>query len=125
MDEWTPEVVANRLENAAHTARRLPGGLRLGYLNLWPELLRMAPERMPTEPAGHTPPAAMDVAQMLEVMRWVQWLEIEHRHLLWLRADHHDWRYIGRRMGCSARTAQRRRRMALRILAERLNAAGN
>jgi len=30
-------------------------------------------------------------------MRWVQWLEEEQRHLVWMRAKRYDWHTIGRR----------------------------
>lgn len=39
---------------------------------------------------------------MLEVMRWVLWLEEEQRHLVWMRAKRYGWREIGIRFACAA-----------------------
>lgn len=121
MDNWTPESVAIDIEQAAHTARRLPGHLRLGYLNVWPEILRMAPERKPEEPRLYVAPSAQALTHLLEVTRWMLWLDVESRHILWMRADYCEWAQIARRVGCTVRTVQRRRHIALATLAERLN----
>ena len=58
---------------------------------------------------------------MLEVMRWVQWLEVEERHLVWMRADRFEWQRIARRFGCCVKTAQRRWQRALQKMVDQLN----
>ncbi len=50
---------------------------------------------------------------MLETMRWVQWLDVETRHLVWMRAQRYEWHQIGRRLGCDRKTAARRWHKAL------------
>ena len=45
---------------------------------------------------------------MLESMRWMQWLEVEQRHLVWMRAKHYEWKFICRRLGRDRTTAWRR-----------------
>jgi hypothetical protein len=45
---------------------------------------------------------------MLETMRWVQWLEVEQRHLVWMRAKRYGWRDITIRFACDRTTAWRR-----------------
>lgn len=70
------------------------------------------------------PPSPQDVEHMLEVMHWVQWLEVEQRHLVWMRAEHYEWDQIGRRMGCCRQTAWRRWRAALTRIAVELDACG-
>ncbi len=37
---WTPDDVANRFEDAAVTARRLPSANVQGYFNAWPTIVR-------------------------------------------------------------------------------------
>jgi hypothetical protein len=50
---------------------------------------------------------------MLETMRWVQWLEVEQRHLVWMRAKRYGWRDITIRFACDRTTAWRRWQRAL------------
>ena len=54
-------------------------------------------------------------------MRWMQILDVESRHIVWMRASHYEWSQIAKRFGCAARTVQRRRNIALSIIAEKLN----
>jgi hypothetical protein len=58
---------------------------------------------------------------MLEAMRWVQWLEVEQRHLIWMRAKEYEWKDVCRHIGCDRTTAWRRWQRALGVVAERLN----
>ena len=108
--EWACEEIAGHLTQAARTARRLPPVRVQGYFNVWPAFVRTEYERM----AGDEPeplyiaPSPQDVEQMLEVMRWMQWLELEQRHLVWMRAERYRWDDIAKRFGCCPRTAQRR-----------------
>jgi hypothetical protein len=51
----------------------------------------------PDQPPGksrrvQTTPDPKAIDRMLEVMRWVQWLEVEPRHLVWMRAQRH-WQW--------------------------------
>jgi hypothetical protein len=57
---------------------------------------------------------------MLETMRWVLWLEVEQRHLVWMRAARYRWYDIGKRFGCAPRTAQRRWEIAMYVVAHNL-----
>jgi hypothetical protein len=50
---------------------------------------------------------------MLETMRWVQWLEVEQRHLVWMRAKRYGWRDITIRFACDRTTAWRHWQRAL------------
>ena len=40
------------------------------------------------------PPSPEAIERMLETMRWMQWLEVEQRHLIWMRAKHYGWKFI-------------------------------
>jgi hypothetical protein len=122
MAEWTIHEVAARFAEAAETARSLPPARVQGYANVWDVLLRTAPERRAAEEGRyHLPPTPAAIDRMLEVMRWVQWLDIESRHIVWMRADRCEWSQIAKRFGCAVRTVQRRRNIALSIVTEHLN----
>lgn len=123
MADWTIEEVAMRFEETADTARRLPRVRVQGYFSVWPAFVREDWERFSTDDHEYRPlpPSPESVERMLEAMRWVQWLEEEQRHLVWMRAKRYEWKDICRRFGCDRTTAWRRWRRALGILAGRLN----
>ena len=120
---WTTDDVANRFQEAASTARRLPPVRVQGYFTLWPTVVRSEWERMSVDeqPKLHFQPSPNEVDAMLEVMQWVQWLEVEQRHLVWMRAKRYGWREIGIRFACDRSTAWRRWQMALARVALHLN----
>ncbi len=120
---WTIDDVAARFEEAASTGRRLPPVRVQGYFNTWPPFVRKEWEAfaVASERVYRTfAPSPFEVEKMLEVMRWVQWLEVEQRHLVWMRAQRYGWRDISTRFGCSIRTTQRRWEVALYIVAMQL-----
>lgn len=123
MAEWTLEDVAARLTDAAETARRLPPVRVQGYFNTWPAFMREEWESYSAEEPVYRPihPSPVAIEQMLETMRWVQWLIIENRHLVWMRANGYEWHQIGRRFGCNRTTAWRRWKSALQKLTNHLN----
>jgi hypothetical protein len=75
------------------------------------------------QPKMHFQPSPSEVDAMLEVMHWVQWLEVEQRHLVWMRAKRYGWREISIRFGCCTKTAQRRWAQSLQRVTEQLNSA--
>ena len=126
MAEWSIDELAERFIEAARTAHRLPPVRVQGYFNVWPTIVRTEFERMAcddTAPIRFLPSPA-DVDRMLEVMRWVQCLDLDQRHLVWMRAERYRWSEIAKRFGCASRTAQRRWDLAMHILARHL-ASGN
>ena len=121
---WSVEDVATRLHEAVATGRGLPRVRVQGYFNLWPPIVRQEWERFaePDRVVRIAPdPAAID--RMLETMRWVQWLEVDRRHLVWMRADNYEWNEIGRRFGCCRTTAWRRWKLAVAQVVTNLNEA--
>lgn len=124
MTEWTIEDVAARFSNAAETGRRLPPVRVQGYFNTWPAFVRKEWEAFSADERKHItfPPSPVDIDKMLEVMRWVQWLEIEQRHLVWMRAKNYEWDHVGRRFGCCRTTAWRRWKSAMQLMVGQLNA---
>jgi len=124
MTEWTVDAVAERFAEAADTARRLPPVRVQGYYNLWPAIRRQLWETWGAsdiEPRPF-PPTPAAIERMLETMRWVLWLEVEERHLVWMRAGEIGWKKIARRFACDRTTAWRRWRGVLEKVAGRLNA---
>ena len=123
MADWTIDDVAARFSEAADTGRRLPPVRVQGYFNVWPTFVRDGWETFAAKDYDYRPlpPTPEAIDRMLEVMRWVQWLEVEQRHLIWMRAKQVEWKDICRRVGCDRTTAWRRWQKALGQVAERLN----
>ena len=123
MAEWTPEAVATRFADAVAVGRRLPRVRVQGYFNAWPEFVREEWETFSAEPPIYrpSPPSPKDIDRMLETMRWVQWLEVEQRHLIWMRAKRYGWKDISIRFACNRSTAWRRWQKALVIVVQQLN----
>lgn len=123
---WTVESVAARFEEAATTARRLPPVRVQGYFNTWPAIRREGWERLARDEdvVYRFPPTPQEVERMLEVTRWVLWLEVEQRHLVWMRAQRVGWRDITLRFACDRTTAWRRWQRALEVVTEKLNSEG-
>ena len=120
---WTIDAVAARFHEAVITARRLPPVRVQGHFNTWPQIVRQPWEVLGAEDQGYRPfpPTPEAIDRMLEAMHWVQWLEVEQRHLVWMRADNYRWREITRRFGCDRTTAWRRWQRALELVACELN----
>ncbi len=123
MAEWTMDDVAARFEEAASTGRRLPPIHVQGYFNTWPAFVRKEWEAFSAGEIVYRPfpPSPADIDRMLETMRWVQWLDVEQRHLVWMRAKRYGWRDISIRFACCTRTAQRHWQRALQTVADQLN----
>ena len=121
--EWTVDDVAARFAEAAEIAHKLPRVRPGGYFNPWMTLAMQVPERYPDPERLYRPmpPSPQAVERMLETMRWVQWLEVEQRHLVWMRAKHYEWKFICRRIGRDRTTAWRRWQKALQIVVDHLN----
>jgi len=121
--EWTVEDVAARFAEAVETGRRLPPVRVQGYFNVWPALVREAWETYPEEDhvCRPIPPSPQAIDRMMETMRWVVWLEVEQRHLVWMRAKNMGWKIISRRLACHRSTAWRAWQMALTEVADKLN----
>ena len=125
MAEWTIDDVAARFEESVVTARRLPPVRVQGYFNTWPAFVREQWEAFASKDAVYRPfpPTPEAIDRMLETMRWVQWLEVEQRHLVWMRAKRYGWRDISIRFACDRTTAWRHWQRALQVVADHLNGA--
>ena len=121
---WTIEDVAHWLDESVSTSRRLPPVRVQGYFNVWPTFARQEWEAFSSDAPVYRPfpPSPDAIERMLETMRWMQWLELEQRHLVWMRAKRYGWRQIGRRFGCCRTTAWRHWQGALQQITDQLNA---
>jgi uncharacterized protein DUF6362 len=114
---WTPELVAERLAEAADVLVRLPDAKMRGYYGSWRRLIGATSRgSSPSAPA----PEAID--RMDQVLGWLGWLDHDERQLVWLRADGLPWKRITYRLGIGRTTAWQRWTMALLKIAIRLNA---
>jgi len=123
MDKWTIDDVAARFAEASDVSRRLPSARPQGYVTFWPTIIRKDDDLVANDdlPRLHSPPSPAAQERMLEACRWTLWLEEEQRHLIWMRADQHEWKTICRRFGCDRTTAWRRWQKALAKVALHLN----
>lgn len=121
---WTAEDVAARFEEAAATGCRLPPVRVQGYFNTWPPIVRQQWEVFSADEDDHrsVPPNPEAVERMVETMKWVLVLEVNERHLVWMRARRYGWREIATRFACDRTTAWRRWQRALKVMADSLNA---
>lgn len=120
---WTIDDVDGELRQAALTAHRLPPVRVAGYAGRWPVIIRTDADHVNADDQKpfRIPPSPKDVDQMLEAMRWMHWLDVEQRHLLWMRAERHRWSEIAKRFACCSRTAQRRCDAAMHLISLYLN----
>lgn len=89
--------IAERIEEAAQTMRRLPrerGPYRNGCF--WPEVVHDFWESYGNEPDKMRPsvPSASAISRMQEVCTWLQWLEPAQASLVWARASGVYWRKL-------------------------------
>lgn len=123
-ETWDADSVAARFTDAVETSRRLPPVRVQGYLSVWPSFVREQWEGFAADDDKplRFPPSPEAIDRMLQTMRWVQWLDTETRHLVWMRAKRHAWQNIAKRFGCDRTTAWRRWQQALDTIAAKLNA---
>lgn len=125
MSKWTPTLVADRMEEAVATLRKLPPVKVRGYFSVWPtikfaELEVLQQEKLPIRLRAQ--PDAID--RLEETLSWMAWLEIEERKLLWKRGAKMRWKTICWEFGCDRSTAWRRWVIALTKISAQLNASG-
>lgn len=115
--------VADRVEQAAHTLRRLPKVTVQGFFGTWPPIVREAMEAYGWDEAHiHPgPPCPRHITEMDETLLWLMWLEREEVKLVWLRANGVRWKRLGLELGWSVRKLQYDWRVALMKIVHRLN----
>jgi hypothetical protein len=124
MTTWTNDMIADRFAEAVDTVRRLPPVRVQGYFNVWPIIVRQQWELLARDDSHRPfPPSPQAIDRMMETMKWVVHLQVEERHLLWMRAEGYEWDIIGKRFACNRVTAWRRWQRVLGKVAEQLNGA--
>lgn len=125
-EQWTTKLVAERLEEAAATMRRLPPVRPQGYVTTWPPIIREFWEaygyNAPEVRLG--PPTPEAVERMDEALGWLRWLEADAVRLVWMRAERVPWKLIEVRFRCDRTTAWRKWTLAVARITTRLEAAG-
>ncbi|ABK45256.1 conserved hypothetical protein [Magnetococcus marinus MC-1] len=101
--KWDAPAVAKRLEEAAFTMKRLPvKGLKPEEVrSAWPEVIHEFYDAYGwgTAEARLGPPSPSAIDRLDEVMGWLEWLEPDHRRLVWYRAERVPWKLLMRRFG--------------------------
>ena len=126
MNDWTPEMVEQRLIEAASVLRRLPAERGQGYFSTWP---RMAVEfsdlvGQTPEPMRLPPPSAAAISRMEQTLGWAAWLEPIDAKIAWLRASGTRWKEICWEVGLARAAAHEHWLYALCVIAWRLNGRG-
>lgn len=122
--EWTADGVADHLEEAFRTLRKLPPVKAQGYFNTWPDIVRTRREIAAMEPEPmRLRPSASAITRLEQTFDWMLWIEEAERKLVWSRAARVPWKRISGELGCDRTTAWRRWRLALTKIAGRLNAS--
>ena len=105
MAEWTRHMVEERITEAAAVLRRLPPVRIAGYFGTWPEIQRTTKELaegMP-RPMRLPPPSSAEISRMEEAITWNRFLEPDHAHLMWARAEGHGGRSCATGSGSAGR----------------------
>jgi hypothetical protein len=120
---WTGKEVSEQLEEAVRTLRRLPRHTVMGYRTLWPPIIYTTWELLAQEklPLRLGPPSAQAIDRMEETFRWIVWLDVDERKMVWLRAANYPWKVVCQRFGMSRTTAWQHWTMAMLKIAHRLN----
>ena len=123
MTDWTPDLVEERLVEAADVLKRLPEVRVQGYFSLWPTIVPEFSDLVGREPRQlrRPSPSPEAISRMEQTMPWLRWLEPEDAKLVWARAEGSRWKLICWRFGISRATAHRRWQYALSLITWRLN----
>ena len=120
---WTPQMVEERLEEAAKVLKRLPSPRIQGFYSLWPAIAPSFDDLVGQAPRPLSPPrpAPEAIDRMEATLDWFKWLEPEDVKLIWARAEDTPWKMICWRFGIARATANRRWQYGLCLIAWRLN----
>ena len=120
--QWTADDVANQLEEALLTLKKLPPVRVQGYFSVWPEgayslqeLLgqEVQPMRLIATPAA--------ITRLEQVLSWMHLVSVKERKLLWCRAARLPWKAICFKLGFGRTTVWRKWLLSLNTIADRLN----
>ncbi len=121
-NKWTAKLIAERLEDAAITLRRLPPVKVRGYFNVWPSVVQDYWGALGAEHRIRLgPPLPRAIDEMDEALAWMKLVEADEAKLLWARATDLPWKAISYRFGMDRTTAWRHWMFALLQIAAHLN----
>lgn len=123
MADWTPEIVEERLIEAAAVLRRLPAQRGQGYFSTWPQMFVEFSDLVgqTPEPMRLPPPSAAAIDRMEQVLQWFAWLEPTDSKIVWLRAGGMRWKDVCWSVGLARAAAHEHWLYALCVIAWRLN----
>ena len=126
MNDWTPEMVEERLIEAASVLRRLPAPRKQGYFSTWPtmfvefgDLVGQTPE-----PMRPPPPSAAAISRMELTLGWAAWLEPVDAKIVLMRAGGERGKEICWEVGLARAAAHEHGLYALCVIAWRWNGRG-
>ena len=111
---WTPELIAQRFEEAVDTGTKLVGAHPCGYKTFWPDVIheskfhmgnygqkhetdgRKRPDNTPAETRLCATGDAID--RFDEVQSWLTYLTRVEVKIVWLKAVGKKWAWIGREL---------------------------
>ncbi|MDE1901035.1 MAG: helix-turn-helix domain-containing protein [Alphaproteobacteria bacterium] len=121
-ERWTPSLVADQLEDAVATLRKLPPVVVQGYFNLWPKIKYTELEVLQQDqPPLKLRPRTEEITRLEETFTWMGYIEVDERKLVWKRAAKVRWKRICMELGCDRSTAWRQWVFALAKIATFLN----
>ena len=123
MAEWTPEIVEERLIEAAAVLKRLPAQRGQGYFSTWPQMFIEFSDLVgqTPEPMRLPPPSAAAIDRMEQSLQWFAWLEPLDSRIAWLRAGGMRWKDVCWKVGLARAAAHEHWLYALCLIAWRLN----
>lgn len=122
-DRWTPEVVEERLIEAASVLRRMPPVRVQGYFNLWPRVVHDFGDLVEQEPPKlRMPfPSPDAITRMEETLGWTAGLDPIDARIVHLRARRVPWKEVCATVGLQRASAHEHWRYALCVIAWRLS----
>jgi hypothetical protein len=122
MGDWTPAIVADRLELAAEVMKSLPAVRPQGYFTAWPEYTYSFADQVGQEPRMRRPlPSPRMITEADAALLWLRWVEQDIGQILWARANRKAWKGICWEHGISRATAARWHDYGLAVIVWRLN----
>ncbi len=76
-----------RMVQAVSTLKRLPQHVLRGYISSWPEIAFERTEHGRGPGKIKIPPKAREIAEMDEAIRWLAWVPVLDRQVIWDMAD--------------------------------------
>ena len=126
-NNWTHEMVAERLEEAADTLKRLPMDRPRDVRSAWPPIIQEFWEAYGWDNATIRlgPPSPEAIQHMDECLEWLLWLDVGQMRLVWAKAENLPWKAILPRIGAGRTKGWHLWREALKEIAFNLNAIEN